>query len=62
MAAKKPFDSMFERITGIIDKNYSIQKSTFKGWSAFFKAFSHITKEYSNELHKLSKDGRTRVK
>lgn len=55
--SKKPFDLLFEKVTNTLDKTYSNQKSTFKGWTAFFKAFSSITKEYSNQLQKLSKDG-----
>jgi hypothetical protein len=44
MTAKKPFDLMLEKVTTTIDKTYSNQKSTFKGWSAFFKAFGNVTR------------------
>lgn len=57
MSHKRPFDHMLERVTKTIDKNYSNQKSSYKGWAAFFKVFGQITQEYSDSLQKLSKDG-----
>lgn len=56
MTAIKPFDQVLQKATSIVDRCYSVEKSTYKGFVAFFKEFSSIEKEHSEKLLKLSKE------
>lgn len=53
----RPFDALLSKVTTTVDTTYSRQKSTYKGWAAFFKEFSSLSRSHSSQLLKLSEHG-----
>jgi hypothetical protein len=53
----RPFDGLLAKVTNSVDQIYSRQKSTYKGWAAFFKEFSGLSRSHSSQLLKLSEHG-----
>jgi len=50
----RAFDGLLAKVTATVDQTYSRQKSTYKGWAAFFKEFRGLSRTPSSQLLKLS--------